>query len=206
MREEHPDQQELPELPPGGPVPPPEGSADLAEMSEVAKLQAEVLPLGLVREARPVFVYDAKLAREKKGNAARQARLREKRAAQGLVTAQIPREIAEAVKAAGGDWSKLKQADVGTVGGQAPQTPSAPGWVGQIEAAGGPEAWLALEVSKALAARPPEVKEVIKEVVREVPKPTLKLNDSQRQALKVGLRVQSLRGWRASMARWLLGM
>ena len=103
MREEHPLQQELPELSPGG------TSAQVSEMSEVAALQAQVLDLGLVRESRPVFVYDAKLAKAKSGNAERQVRHREKLQSEGLTMAKVPSAVLDQVKALGGDWSKLTQ-------------------------------------------------------------------------------------------------
>lgn len=209
MRQEHPLQQELPNLPEGGPVP--QQSSDLVEMSELAKLQADALPLGLVRELRPVFVHDPVQAKAKTGNAARQARLREKRAAQGLVMAQIPREIADAVKAAGGDWSNIVRAASGdtpapsTGEGTPPTPPAAPEWVTRVEQVGGLDAWVAARVHEALASRPTEIKEVLKEVeVRvEVPKP---LTKEQTRAIKAGQTLLALTGWRAMLARWLLGM
>ena len=95
MRQEHQDQTELPGLPEGGPV------EQVREMSEVAALQSQVLDLGLVRESRPVFIYDAKLAKAKSGNAERQARFREKLAEKGLVKSDVPAEILASVKAKG---------------------------------------------------------------------------------------------------------
>lgn len=82
-------------------------AAEAEKITDVARLSAEVLEKGLVREARPVFVYDKALAATRSGTAARQARHREKLKAQGLVNLTVPAEVADRVKAAGGDWSAL---------------------------------------------------------------------------------------------------
>jgi hypothetical protein len=196
MREEHPLQQELTGLPPGGPTP--GQSAQVVEMSEVAALQAQVLDLGLVRESRPVFVYDSKLAKDKKGNAERQARHRERLEQKGLTMAQVPREILEQVKAAGGDWSKItRPLDMG-------DTPIPP--TSGIEVR---------EVIKEVRVEVPV--EVIKEVRIEVPgptiykekiveKPVIRLTSEQKKSLAVGEKVQKMTGWRAAIARKLLGI
>ena len=183
MREEHPLQQELPDLPPRGP------SAQVTEMSEVAALQAQVLDLGLVRESRPVFVFDAKLAKDKKGNAERQARHRERLEQKGLTMAQVPRDLVEMVKAQhGGDWTKLTS--VAPLG--VPQTPTP-----CIEVK---------EVIKEVRVEVPVIKEVIKEVRVEVPgKPVLRLTAQQNKVFELGQRVSKLTGWRASVLRWLVG-
>ena len=209
MREEHPLQQELPDLPPGGPA-----SAQVVEMSEVAALQAQVLDLGLVRESRPVFVYDSKLAKDKKGNAERQARHRERLEQKGLTMAQVPREVLELVKNThGGDWSRLTQAPAplepqqGTsgIGGDVviPKDQQE-----AIQAAGGLDAWVQHQVDAALASRPPVevIKEVIQkvEVIKEVGRPVVKLTAEQRRVYEVGQKADKLTGWRASVFAWLL--
>lgn len=82
-------------------------AVEAEKITEIARLSAEVLEKGLVREARPVFVYDKALAATRSGTAARQAKHREKLKAQGLVNLQVPAEVADRVKAGGGDWSAL---------------------------------------------------------------------------------------------------
>jgi hypothetical protein len=82
-------------------------AAEAEKITDIARLSAEVLEKGLVREARPVFVYDKALAATRSGTAARQAKHREKLKAQGLVNLQVPAEVADRLKAAGGDWSAL---------------------------------------------------------------------------------------------------
>lgn len=202
MREEHPNQQELPDLPAGGPI-----VDQAAALSEIAALSAKVIDHGLVREHRPVFVYDEKLAKEKTGNAARQARFREKRTAQGLVMAQIPAEIAAQLKAAGGDWSLL-------LGASSP--PPNPGLVSPpmgdltcVKPAPGPAVVEVKEVIKEV------IVEVIKEVRVEVPgpvrivekiveKPVQKLTADQKKSFDLGVKVRNLQGWRARFLRWIL--
>lgn len=195
MRQEHEKQYEFPDLPPGSQV-----VEQAAELSEIAALSAKVIEHGLVREHRPVFVYDAKQAKEKTGNAARQARLREKRAAQGLVTAQIPAEIVDRLKAVGGDWSRL----LGAMG--APPNPA------PVSPPGG-------DLTCVEKAANQEVREVIKEVIKEVrvevpgperiiekiiEKPVQKLTADQRKSFDLGVKVRSLKGWRARLVRWIL--
>lgn len=191
MREEHPNQQELPDLPPGGPAPAPApGSEQVREMSEVAALQAQVLDLGLVKESRPVFVFDAKLAKSKKAGAERQAKYMEKQAAKGLIPAQVPRDLVELVKTThGGDWSKLTQAPGIEVREVIKQV--------RVE--------VPVEVVKEVRVEVPVIKEVIKEVRVEVPgKPVLRLTAQQNKVFELGQRVSKLTGWRASMLRWLV--
>ena len=99
MREEHPNQSELPNIPAAFAA----GiQAAAAEVSDVAKLSADVVEKGLVREHRPVFIYDKKLAKAKNLNAQRQEKHREKMTEKGLTLAQIPVKIKEEVAAAGG--------------------------------------------------------------------------------------------------------
>ena len=182
MRQEHQAQTELPGLPEGGPV------EQVREMSEVAALQSQVLDLGLVRESRPVFVYDSKLAKDKKGNAVRQARHREKLQAEGLTMAKVPSSVLEQLKNLGGDWSKFtKPVEV----------------IKEIE--------VIKEVVREVAV------EVVKEVIKEVPgpvvyreklveKPVVRLNAEQKKALKIGEKVMILEGWRGNLVRYLLGI
>lgn len=81
-------------------------SEQVTEMSEVASLQAEVLDLGLVRESRPVFIYDRAQAKKKNGDAVRQERRREKLAGQGIALRPVPVEIYEKVRDEfGGNWA-----------------------------------------------------------------------------------------------------
>ena len=217
MREEHPNQQELPDLPPGGPVQTPaSGSDQVREMSEVAVLQGQVLDLGLVREARPVFVYDAKLAKQKSGNAARQERHRKKIAASGLVVMPIPSAIASAVKEAGGDWYKI--AETLGKGSQGPKKEGDEGDVvitktarAEIEAAGGLDQWVQKRVDLAIAAlppvppAPPVAPKIVEKIVEKViEKPVVKLTSEQKKTYELGKKVASLKGWRASVLAWLI--
>jgi hypothetical protein len=220
MREEHPNQSELPGLPAGGPASTPGQSAQVVEMSEVAALQAQVLDLGLVRESRPVFVYDAKLAKEKSKNAERQDRHRKKLADSGLIFAAVPAEIAQAVKESGGDWSKVKAA-LGS--GAAAPTSGIGGGVEiaeaarvEILAAGGVDEWVKTKINAAISALPtvplappaplvsPQIIEKIVEKIIE--KPVIKLTSEQKKSLAVGEKVQKMTGWRAVIARKLMGI
>jgi hypothetical protein len=219
MREDHPLQPELTGLPPGGPTP--GQSAQVVEMSEVAALQAQVLDLGLVREGRPVFVYDAKLAKQKSGNAERQERHRKKIAASGLVVMPVPSAIASAVKDAGGDWSALvAKLGVATPSppaplGVAPQTPTTgiggdeviPKAVrAEIIEAGGLDQWVQKRVDSAIAALPPVSPVAPKIVEKIVEKQVIKLTSEQKKSLVLGEKVQKMTGWRAAIARKLLGI
>jgi hypothetical protein len=207
MREEHPDQHELPELPPGAPV-----VEQAAWLSEVAALSAKVIGDGLVREHRPVFVYDAKLAREKSGNAARQARLREKRAAQGLVMAQIPAGIADRLKAVKGDWSLLMGASspppnpglVSPPGGDLTYVEVAKGLKAEIEASGGVQSWAQKKVDAAIAALPPMPEAKPKIIEKVVEKQVMKLTADQKKSFDLGVKMRSLKGWRARVLNLIL--
>lgn len=99
MREEHPKQAELPNLPAAFNAAIQEAAA---EVSDVAKLSADVIEKGLVREHRPVFVYDKKLANAKNSNAQRQEKHRAKLAEGGLTPSFVPVKIKAEVAAAGG--------------------------------------------------------------------------------------------------------
>ena len=175
MREEHPMQQELTGLPPVGPAPGP--SAQVAEMSEVAAVQAQALELGLVREARPVFVYDSKLAKAKTANAERQARHREKLQSEGLSMAKVPSAVLDQVKALGGDWSKLTQQ------------------AATIE--------VIKEVIKEITGPTVFVEKIVEKIVE---KPVVRLTAEQKKALKIGQKVVVLTGWRGNLVRYLLGI
>jgi hypothetical protein len=199
MRQENENQHELPDMPPGGPV-----VQQAADLSEIAALSAKVIEHGLVREYRPIFVYDAKQASEKTGNALRQTRLREKRAAQGLVTAQIPAEIAAQLKAVKGDWSLLLGAS------------SPPPNPGLVESPAGDTTCVKKAPSVEIREVIKEVRvEVIKEVIVEVPGPVRivekivekqvqKLTENQKKSFDLGVKVRSLKGWRALVLRWIL--
>lgn len=217
MREEHPNQPELPTFAPGGPVPP-QASAQVVEMSEVAALQVKVMELGLVREGRPVFVYDAKLAKQKSGNAERQERHRQKLKESGLVVMPVPAAIASAVKDAGGNW-----ADLVAKLGEAPSTPAPLGVVPQtptsgiggdevipkaaraeIIEAGGLDQWVQKRVDSAIAALPPAPTVAPKIIEKVVEKPVVRLTSEQKKIYELGKKAAQLSGWRASVLRWVL--
>lgn len=221
MREEHPNQQDLPNLSPGA------GSAQVREMSDVAQVQSKVLEMGLVRENRPVFVYDAKIAKEKSSNAERQERHRKKIADAGLVVMHVPAAIASAVKTASGDWSiftsVLNSATLGVCipqtpapSGLAPQTPFVGGssnlipptvW-SEIVDSGGIDQWVQKKIDSVVTAMPkPSIlpPQIIQKVVEKiVEKPVLKLNAEQKKIYEIGAKVGALRGWRASLISWLI--
>lgn len=210
MREEHPLQQELPNIPEGVTAFP-----QVTEMSEVAALQAQVLDLGLVRESRPVFVYDSKLAKEKKGNAQRQAKHREKQAALGLVPVRVPQALIELVKNEhSGDWSKVAEAL-----GKEPKISDSKASGGgdvvitefqkiEITEAGGLDAWLQKKIDFSIAslpkvtAAPPQIIEKVIEKLIE--KPVIKLTSEQRKAYELGKKAAQLRGWRSAVLAFLL--
>jgi hypothetical protein len=229
MREEHPNQGELPGLPAGGPVSvsaPEPGSDQVREMSEVAVLQAKVLDLGLVREPRPVFVYDVKLAKEKSKNAERQDRHRKKLADSGLIFAAVPADVASAVKAAGGDWSAVLAAISAKPkideGAAAPTSSIGEGVeiaeAARVEilAAGGVDEWVKTKINAAISALPPVPlappaplvsPQIIEKIVEKIiEKPVIKLTSEQKKSLAVGEKVQKMTGWRAALARKLMGI
>ena len=175
MRQENESQIELPGLPAGGPV------EQVREMSEVAALQSQVLDLGLVRESRPVFVYDAKLAKAKSGNAERQARFREKLAEKGLVKSDVPAEILASVKEKGG-WEA---------------------WISEQKAVKIQEkiVEIKVEVVKEVPGPTVFVEKIVEKIIE---KQNLKLTSEEKRALKIGQKVVSLTGWRAKFVRLLL--
>lgn len=144
-----------------------------AAVSDLAALSARVIDEGLVREFRPVFVFDKNLAKNKSGNAARQAKFREKKIAQGLVSAQIPFHISEKLKEFGGDWSKLTHEIVRNI--------EVPGPVQYVEK---------------LVTVPGPIQYVEKIVEKIVEKPVNKLTFEQRKTLELGEKVQKLSGFK----------
>ena len=185
-------------------------------MSEVAKLQSDVLPFGLVREARPVFVYDSKLAKEKTGNAQRQAKHRELREAKGLLMTEVPREMLKLVKAEhGGDWLKFGQALLAS--GVSPEPPvggkvnvhsviTTEKLKNEIESEGGIDHWLQKKIIFAIDSLPkpdPALPEIIEKIVE---KPFRRLTPEQKISLRVGEKVRKITGWRAFIARKLLNI
>ena len=221
MREEHPLQHELPAVPLLSTT-----SAQVTEMSEVAELQDKALDLGLVREVRPVFVYDAKLAKEKTGNAQRQAKHRELRESKGLVMAEVPRQILELVKAKHqGNWSGLVHAllasgvppepPVGGVG-LVPQPPTVTvtfhsvitteNLKDEITSDGGIEQWLQKKIAFAIDSLPKPAA-VLPEIIEKiVEKPFRRLTPDQKISLRTGEKVRKITGWRAFIARKLLNI
>jgi len=188
MREENLGQGDLPGLSTD------ELSAEkAAELSKVAALSAKVIGDGLVREHRPIFVYDSKLANKKSANAARQEKFREALAEKGLVTAQIPKELADLVKAENGDWKYILN-----------RVNPAPAAVG--------DKLCEIKPTKPAAGRMKIlIKEVVEELIKEIPsktitveKPVFKLTSEQKNVYEIGLKVQKLKGWRALFLRFIL--
>lgn len=168
------------------------------QLSDVAKLSAEVLDKGLVREHRPVFVYDSKLAKEKKGNAARQEKHREKLAGQGLTLSPVPVAIKDEVKAAGGwdAWLAARQASA-VAPAPLPAVAPAPPDLSEIQRLAAEVDRLTRELAQQASERLPKQVEVIKEVPRAE-------TSLEREARELGQRVMALAGIKARLARWLL--
>lgn len=163
-------------------------TTDIQEMSDLAQLQAEVIDKGLVRESRPVFVYDKALASEKRGNAARQEKHRQKLAESGLKSAPVPIELIEKVKAFGGGkdaWEKVLSENTKTI--EVIKEVEKP-----IEIIKEVEVIREVEVIKTVE------KQV--EIIKEVP---AKING---EALTLGEKVLSMRGIKAYLVRKLLGV
>lgn len=195
MRENHEKQPELTGIPPAAPA----ESAQVVEMSEVAVLQAKVVELGLVRETRPVFVYDDKLAKEKSATTTRQAKYREKMNALGFAKVDVPRDLVEKVKTAhGGDWSVFmesmsKKPDI-------PAIVASPDVIKEVSEAGNIESWAQKRIEKAIAALPKPAP-VIQKVPEKVP---FQPSDEQKKLMKIGKSVENLTGLRAKFVRFLL--
>lgn len=170
------------------------------EVSEVAKLSAEVIELGLVREGRPVFVYDKKLALEKKGNAGRQEKHREAKAKEGLKMGFAPVDALEKVKQFGGgsDGWKKYLASIKEVSFSSGVAPVVEPVVQRIE----------VPVIKEVFVE----KEIIKEVLKEVPGPIQKieiekpLTAEQKKTIYIGEKVRALTGFRRKLVKFLIGI
>ncbi len=224
-RQEHPEQSELPDLPPGGPEAPPPGSDQVKEMGEVARLQAEVLEKGLVRESRPVFVFDRKLALEKGGAAKRMARMRERQKADGLETRTVPTALTALLNGKfGGDWDNLLK-EVGRqdrgygVGVKEKADPKSELLEQQVQVltadlarlhevcqAAEKRVVLAEMEAEAIRKKPPQtVEKVVEKIIEKVvEKPVLRESAEDRKARKVGEIVLKRQDFRARLARWLL--
>lgn len=95
------------------------------------RLEDRAIEIGLVRERRPVFVFDASEAKKRGGSAERMAKMRAKQNEAGLRSAPVPAAILEAVKAAG-SWDKW-QAQIATIA-----VPPAPQTIEKIREVPGP--------------------------------------------------------------------
>lgn len=181
-------------------------------VTDLAALSAKVLDHGLVREHRPVFIFDEKLAEKKSDNALRQAKFREKRTAQGLVMTRIPAEIAAQLKAVGGNWALL-------LGASSP--PPNPGLVsppggdltGVKPATGQEVREVIIEVIKEIRVEVPvEVRievpgpvQIVEKIIEKiVEKPVQKLTADQRKIFDLGVKVRKLQGWRGWVLRQIL--
>ena len=170
------------------------------ELSEVAKLSAEVIEKGLVRETRPVFVFDKRLAEKKSGNAARQEKFRVEREKEGLKMGMVPVAALEKVKKLGG---------------------GSDGWIKYIASISNPknETQEVLSGGVAPAVEPVVViKEVFinKDVIKEVPGPVQiqiekveiekPMSAEQKKTLYIGEKVRALTGFRRKIVKFLLGI
>lgn len=193
------------------------------DTSDLAKLSSEVIEKGLVRELRPVFVYDKTLSKAKQGNALRQEKFRVEREKQGLKTGLVPVEVLEKVKAFGGGaegWTKFLAISDTKDGGKV-TAESVPAAVDEsiVQKLTEDNQFLVTEVSQmkseiddltARLAIKPLVQEVVKTetIYKEkvVIQHDLKLRPEQRDALKVGEKVASLTGWKLKIVRFLAGI
>lgn len=192
MRQEHPNQLDLTGLPPGGPAPEVAESA-ASEVIDLARLSAEVLEKGLVRESRPVFVFDKNEAKKRSGNAERQARFREKLEQKGLKNAAVPVAVLAQVEAAGG-WEKFTVPEPQIVEKIVEKVVDRP--VEKLV-----EVPRVVEVPKIVEVE--RVLEVPKIVHVEVPRPA-EFTEAQMVQMRIGRRVQALTGWRRRLASFLL--
>lgn len=188
------------------------------EASDLAKLSAEVLDLGLVRESRPVFVFDKTLAKEKKGNAERQEKHRKEKEKQGLKLGFAPVDALEKVKALGGGpdgWAKylasIKEASLS--GGVGPVVEPV---VQRIEVPVIKEVFVEKEIIKEVIKEIPiEVfieKIIEKEILKEVPGPIQKIEiekpftAEQKKTIYIGEKVRALTGFRRKLVKFLIGI
>lgn len=174
MKQEHQNQLEI------------EIEQQAADLSDLAKLSAEVQDKGLVREHRPVFIFDKKLAQEKSGNAARQAKFREKQAEKGLVKIDVPAAVFAEVKEKGG-WNE---------------------WISAQKVIETKEKIIEISVPG-----PTVIQEKIVEVAVQGPtiiqekiviQHDLRLTAEQKKSLQVGEEVRNGKGFRALLARKLM--
>lgn len=164
------------------------------ELSEVAKLSAEVIEKGLVRETRPVFVFDKRLAEKKSGNAARQEKFRVEREKEGLKMGMVPVAALEKVKELGG---------------------GSDGWIKYIASLSNPKN----ETQEVLSGGSVPVKpiEVIKEVIKLVPGPVeirkveiekvvFQMTEEEKKTFLIGKKVRESTGFRRKLIKFLLGI
>jgi len=165
------------------------------------RLEERALELGLVRERRPVFVLDPKEAKERGGSADRMAKLRNKQAAAGLRPAAVPVALLAEVKEAGG-WEAW-QAKQTAPPVQEPTIVEVPGperVIIQTVEVPGPERILEKKVEVRVEVPGPERLITVEKTV-EV---HAKVEQRDWDAMLLGRKVRALKGWRATVVRWLL--
>lgn len=153
------------------------------------RLEERAIEIGLVRERRPVFVFDASEAKKRGGSAERMAKLRIKQSEAGLRPAAVPAALLEQVKEAGG-WEAW----------EAKKKTLAPLIVEKIIEVPGPERIVHVEVPG--PERVVNV-EVERRVEVQVPVP-IKMDVRDTESLNLGRSMQKLTGWKATLMKWLL--
>lgn len=172
------------------------------------RLEERAIELGLVRERRPVFVFDATEAKKRGGSAERMAKLRDKQAAAGLRPAAVPAALLAQVKEAGGweAWEAKKTA------APAPepvivQVPGPERVVIEKVEVPGPERVVIQQVEvpgpERVVVEKVEVLGPERVVVQKVEVP-VQLGNRDMYSLMLGRQVEKLTGWRRAMARFVL--
>jgi hypothetical protein len=141
------------------------------------RLEERAIELGLVRERRPVFVFDAGEAKKRGGSAERMAKMRAKQSEAGLRPAPVPAAILDAVKAVGG-WEK---------------------WQAQIANAAIPPAPKPIEKIVEVPGPPGPPVPGPERLVQA------KISGRDLEFLSLGKAVQQLTGWRRTLANFALG-
>lgn len=155
------------------------------------RLEDRAMEIGLVRERRPVFVYDESEAKKRGGSAERMAKMRVKQNEAGLRPAAVPIQLLDQVKAAGGwsEWQAQKLAEA-----TAAVVPPAPVEIEKRVEVPGPER---------IVEVPGPERVVEKKVEVLVP---AKLGKRDMASLSLGRALQELKGWKKRLAQFLLGI
>lgn len=191
------------------PVPAPKREEAAPGVPSIAKERTETRlaeEFDLVRVHAPVYVLDKKAAAARSAGAERVAKHRAKLATEGLRPAAVPATVLDQVKAAGGwtDWQQQIKTVAETAAIEKAMVAAPPPEItAEVRKAGGWPQWLARKTAAA-APQPtvaPQIVERKVEVRVEVP---AKLGTLDTESLNLGRKVQAIKGWKATVLRWLL--